>query len=182
MDAINKAIFFKCPFAQTLQKKQKLILSANDTYLATIPLLRSNYVLTHGDLDQLNVIWDTAGQPILIDWESTRNFNPTLEIVRTSLNWSGIGTENFSLSIYTHMLHTYIQSGGTLNKPSISSALHGTFGSSINWLLYNINIACTQELSKNSETKHTATKEVNWAMMTIIRLQTLMPDLLNGGI
>ena len=177
LNAIEKASFFKCPFEKTLKKKQELILSANDSYLAATPLLELNYVVTHGDLDQLNVIWGATDQPSLIDWESARKFNPTLELIRTSLSWSGIGTENFSSPIYAQMLHTYIKAGGILNKCSMSSALHGAFGSLLNWLLYNINIACTQE---NSEKRNTAITELNWAMMTIIRLQALMPDLLNA--
>ncbi|MBX3708737.1 MAG: phosphotransferase [Gammaproteobacteria bacterium] len=86
--------------------------SIYDHYLAAVPLLLEDTIVSHGDLDQLNVLWDTAGQPILIDWESVRKINPTREIIPTSLSWSGMGISeslaDSSLSIYTHMLSTYI--------------------------------------------------------------------------
>jgi Ser/Thr protein kinase RdoA (MazF antagonist) len=132
VEAIDRALTFKCSFAKNLKEKQSLILSVNDSYLATIPVLKEHTVVTHGDLDQLNVLWDKADQPILIDWESARKLNPTREIVRTSLNWSGIGTEDFSLPIYTHMLRTYNQLSGILHINFFNAALNVFFGSMIN--------------------------------------------------
>jgi predicted Ser/Thr protein kinase len=38
-------------------------------------LLNKNTVVSHGDLDQKNVLWDKTGKPILIDWESACKIN-----------------------------------------------------------------------------------------------------------
>jgi aminoglycoside phosphotransferase (APT) family kinase protein len=146
-----------------------------DSYLALIPLLLEHTVVTHGDLNQLNVLWDKADQPILIDWESARKLNPTREIVRASLDWSGIGTENFSLPIYAHVLRTYIKSGGVLNKNHVNAALYSLVGSMVNWMLYNIELACTSDVFSE---RNTATEQVNWAVMTVLRFRVLIPDLL----
>ena len=175
VDGIDRAMSFKCPFAKTLKEKQSLILLANDNYLAAIPVLKEHTVVTHGDLDQLNVIWNKADQPILIDWESARKLNPTREIVRTSLGWSGIGSENFSLPIYTHMLLTYNQSGGMLNITILNAALNAYFGSMINWMLYNIELACSSDVP---EERDTAIKEVNSTVLMIKKLNQLIPILL----
>lgn len=175
IDAIDRALSFKCSFAKTLKEQQSLLLSVNDSYLAAILLLKEHTVVTHGDLDQLNVLWDKAGQPTLIDWESTRKLNPTREIVRTSLDWSGIGSENFSLPIYARMLRTYNQSSSMLNVSLLNAALNALFGSAINWMLYNIKSAYT---SKVPEERDTAIKEVNWTVLVIKRLNLLIPALL----
>ena len=147
----------------------------NDSYQSAIPLLKEDTVVTHGDLDQLNVLWDKADQPILIDWESVRKLNPTREIVRTSLDWSGISTENFSLPIYVHMLRTYIKSGGMLNINHVDAAFNAMFGSMINWMLYNIEPACTSDVPSERDT---AVEEVNGVMMEMMNLKILIPDLL----
>lgn len=176
VDAINKTVSFKCPFAKTLKDEKNLILSMNDNYLAIIPLLLEDTIITHGDLDQLNILWDKADHPILIDWESTRRLNPTREIVRASLGWSGIGAEDFSLPLYANMLNTYTKSGGKLNVNHVNAALYSMVGSMVNWMLYNIEIACTSDAPS---TRNTATEEVVWAVMSMKRLKKLLPDLLD---
>ena len=175
VEAIDRAVSFKCPFAKTLKEKQSFILSVNDSYQSAIPLLKEDTVVTHGDLDQLNVLWDKADQPILIDWESVRKLNPTREIVRTSLGWSGVGTENFSLPLYVHMLRTYIKSGGMLNMNHVNAAFNAMFGSMINWMLYNIEPACTNDVRSERDT---AVEEVNGVMREMMNLKILIPDLL----
>ena len=110
----------------------------------------------------------------MVDWESARKLNPTREIVRASLDWSGTSTEHFS-PIYVRMLETYIKSGGTLKTSHVNTALHSLFGSAINWMLYNIEIACTSAVQ---EEKDTAAKEINGALNSMMNLKILIPDLL----
>ena len=177
--AIDRAAAFKCSFAKTLKDDQSLILSMNESYLAIIPLLLEDTVITHGDLDQLNVLWDKADQPFLIDWESARKLNPTREIVRTSLNWSGIGAEDFSLPLYASMLNTYTKSGGKLNINHVNAALYSMVGSMVNWMLYNIELACTSDVPS---TINTATEEIVWAVRTMKKFKKLVPDLLDYAV
>lgn len=175
VEAIDKALSFKCSFATMIKENQNLILSLNNKYVDVIPILLENTVVTHGDLNQLNVLWDKADQPILIDWESARKLNPTREIVRACLGWSGVGKNDFSLSIYTQMLRTYIKSGGKLNPTHIHAAFYSSIGSMVHWLLYNIEIACT---SDDTKTSNTAIKEVNGVITAITQFDILVPDLL----
>ena len=176
IEAIDKAVSYECSFAKLLKENQNFILSMNESYLAVVPLLLENTVVTHGDLDQLNILWDKADHPILIDWESVRKLNPTREIVRASLGWSGIGTENSSsLSIYTNMLRTYIKSGGILNANHIHAAFYSSIGSMVFWMLYNIDIACTSDVT---EVKDTAIKEINGVMISMTKFNVLVTDLL----
>ena len=176
IEAIDKAVSFKCPFAKTLKENQSLILSMNDSYQTVIPLLLEDTVVSHGDLDQLNILWDKADQPILIDWESVRKLNPTREIVRASLGWSGMGTDNSSaLPIYNRMLSTYIKSGGVINVDHLHAAFYSSIGSMVFWMLYNIEIACTSDVV---EVRATAIKEIDGVMMGMSKFNILVPDLL----
>lgn len=175
VEAIDRAVSFKCTFAKMLKENQNFILFMYDSYLAVVPLLLEDTVVTHGDLDQLNVLWDKADQAFLVDWESVRKLNPTREIVRTSLSWSGMGTEDFSLPIYTQMLRIYIKSERMLNRNYVNAALYSLVGSAINWILYNIKLACTSDAPRE---KDTATEEINMSVMSMKRLKVLVPDLL----
>jgi hypothetical protein len=50
------------------------------------------------------------------------------------------------------------------------------YGSMINWMLYNIEFACTSNIPEERET---AIKEINSVMAAIMKLKILMPDLQN---
>lgn len=175
VEAIDRAASFKCPFSETLKESQNLILSMNERYLAVVAILLENTVVSHGDLDQLNILWDENDQPILIDWESVRKLNPTREIVRTSLGWSGFGMDDASQEIYTHMLRTYIQSGGALKKDHVNAALYAPIGSMVNWIMYNIDLACT---SHDPEVAVTTMQEISGTLKSMKRYDQLIPDLL----
>jgi thiamine kinase-like enzyme len=176
IEQINKTVLFKFSFADALEENQNLILSANDSYQAVIPLLKENTVITHGDLDPLNVLWNKEDQPILIDWESARRLNSTRDIVRTSLSWSGcMSTENAALQMYARMLRAYNESGGILNMKHMDASLHSLFGSQINWLLYNIELSCTSDIS---EERKTAENEINSVLLAMRKLEIKIPDLL----
>lgn len=179
IEEIDKAVTFKCPFAKTLKANQNLILNVNDTYQSAIPLLSEHTVISHGDLDQINVMWNKANQPILIDWESARRLNPTREIVRASLVWSYDATEGVSMPIYTHMLQTYIKSGGVLNTNFVAAALNAVYGGMIYWMLYNIKIACSSNMPEKIDA---AVEEVNSSVQSMERLKLLIPDLLKVSV
>jgi thiamine kinase-like enzyme len=175
VEAINKSALFKCSFSSMLKENKNFILSMYECYLSAVPFLLEDTVVTHGDLDQLNVVWDKENQPILIDWESARKLNPTREIIRTSLSWSGIDKEDASLKIYTHMLRAYTQSGRTININHVNAALYSLAGSAVNWILYNINLACTTDAQGERDT---ASDEINASVRTIKKLEHLIPHLL----
>jgi thiamine kinase-like enzyme len=172
--AIHNAIQNNCLFARTLQDHQDTIIEVNQQYQSIIPILHEESVITHGDIDQLNVIWSDNDKPVLIDWESARLMNPTQEIVRSSLSWSGCGENNFNIEIYKKMLQTYLQYGGKYNSKHTNAALHSVYGSIINWILYNIHSACN---SKNSSTMDTANNEINNAISGLKKLKKLIPKL-----
>lgn len=178
-EAIEKAISVKCSFISQLIDSKNLVFSMNDHYHSAIPILREDAIITHGDLDQLNVIWDKDGTPFLVDWESARRMNATREIVRTSLNWSGFETEQFQIPLYLKMLQTYNNACGLLKISHIESALYGTVGSMVFWMRYNIDLACT---SSDPAIQNISVNEVNGVLKTFARLNKLLPELLNSTV
>lgn len=86
LESITKSENAKSPFLHDLKQKQAYLLEANTSYQNSLSILRRRVVVSHGDLDPKNVLWDGLGNPYLIDWESARKLNPVYEIVNASLD------------------------------------------------------------------------------------------------
>lgn len=176
LELINKAKNSDCVFANLLKQHQAALLTANYNYLAAIPLLKRHAVVSHADLDQKNVLWKTDGAPILIDWESARKLNPSYEIINASLCWSGITTV-LNKELFIKMITAYRDANGVIQSSEIEAAFYGVLGNWINWLAYNINRACdTQDLA----TRNMSIIQVTKVLPVIIRLQIMIPDLLQA--
>ncbi|MBA2654411.1 MAG: aminoglycoside phosphotransferase family protein [Gammaproteobacteria bacterium] len=171
---IDKTKQFDCPFSENLWQNLDNILAANEAYQKAMPILKTHIIVTHGDLDQKNVLWDSDNNPILIDWESACKINPTYDIINTAFYWSGI-TSDFDKALFFKMIHTYQQAGGVINKEHIVAAIGGVF-SWIGWLVYNINRSC---VAGDSEQKSMGITQVNETLATILRLQIVMPEVIN---
>mgnify|MGYP000075359191 CR=1 FL=1 len=173
LELLDKAENFNCPFATDLRKNQKNILAANESYQKAISILKTHNIVSHGDLDQKNVLWDSSNNPILIDWESACKINPTHDIINTAFYWSGI-TSNFDTALFFKMIDAYQKAGGIINKKHVVAAIDGTF-SWIGWLVYNIERSC---VSDDSDHKAIGIEQVNQTLATILRLQTVMPEVI----
>ena len=51
--------------------------------------LGDDWVATHRDMDQKNVLWSDPHTPLLLDWEEAGAMNPLLEVMGAALNWAG---------------------------------------------------------------------------------------------
>lgn len=173
VDLFDKVERFNCPFAAELRKNQKNILAANQLYQKAIPILKTHIVVSHGDLDQKNVLWDMNNNPILIDWESACKINPTYDLINTAFYWSGI-TSNFDKDLFFKMIEAYQKAGGVMNKEHLVAAIHGSF-SWIGWLFYNIERSC---VLGESEHKNLGIEQVNQTLGTILRLQMIAPEII----
>ena len=61
--------------------------------------------------------------------------NPSREIVRAGLSWSGIGTKNFHIEIYQKNDKKPIYNPeGSIMSIIQNAALHSMYGSMINWI------------------------------------------------
>lgn len=160
-------------FKEQLKSNQRVIIELNDIYQKAIPILQSSSVVSHGDLDQKNVLWDKNDTPFLIDWESARKHNPTYEIVNCALDWSGITTPLFNKTLFIKMLNTYASSGITINQDHLEAAFYGVLGNWINWLVYNIN----RSFSSDKEQQDIGIEQVLQVLPTIIQVKASIPEL-----
>lgn len=174
LELIDKAEQYRCSFSNDLRQNQDAIFAINDAYQNASLVLKSESVVSHGDLDQKNVLWDKKGNPILIDWESACKLNPTYDIINTAFYWSGITSEDFNPTLFVDMIKAYQRVGGVIKKNHLEAACYGTFGW-INWMVYNIERACTAD---DSEQKTLGIEQVNQVIRTMIRLRNSIPDVL----
>ncbi len=156
-----------------MRGNQNNILVANEAYQNAMPTLKTHIIVSHGDLDQKNILWDIDNNPILIDWESACKINPTYDIINTAFYWSGI-TSDFDKDLFFKMIVAYQKAGGVINKEHVVAACYGSF-SWIGWLVYNIERSCAPG---ESEHKNVGIEQVNQTLATILRLQTVIPEVI----
>lgn len=169
---VKKANEYQCPFYELLNDNLSTLLEANTVYHQAIEILKKHFVVSHGDLDQKNVLWDEENNPLLIDWESARKLNPTYEIVNAGLDWSGI-TSEFNQNLFKKMIEAYQHAGGIIDNVSFEASFYGVLGNWINWLVYNIERSCG-----TSEQRVLSIEQVLQVLPTITRLKALIPKLI----
>jgi thiamine kinase-like enzyme len=130
-------------------------------------------VISHGDLDQKNVLWSAGGEPILIDWESARRMNPTHEAILVALDWSGI-TTGFEFPLFEKFMTAYRHAGGLVDNDALQSAFDCVQGDWLNWLMFNVGRSFDLE---DTERRSLGAEQVDLALSTLLRLDRLMPKL-----
>jgi thiamine kinase-like enzyme len=163
-----------CPFAADLLDHQEELIVMNQAYAEAVPVLQGHLLISHGDLDQKNVLWQGQHQPILLDWESAGWINPLYDLVNTSLYWSGMTTEQFDPELFFKMIANYRQYGGVIHGAHWQAAFAGVY-SWINWMMYSIRQACKPG---SSEHKTLALQQVPQTLAAMLRLRKWMPELL----
>ncbi len=98
--------------------------------------LDSDLVVSHADLDPKNVMWDSQGEPCLIDWEGAGLVSPSVELLDVALNWSGQRIGPPKRDVFEAVLASYL-----VVRPSTqiqaSVAMACCLGGWLHWLHYN---------------------------------------------
>jgi thiamine kinase-like enzyme len=139
-------------------------------------ILSESRVISHGDLDQKNVLWGTDGEPILIDWESARRLNATHEVVSVALEWSGI-TSAFELSLFEKFIAAYQKAGGVIDLQAMPAAFDRISGNWLDWLMFNVGRSIDLEDDKQ---RSLGAQQVDLALATLLRLQRFLPRLVSS--
>jgi hypothetical protein len=171
---VNQAIASNTPQSPALEKHLSSFLDILKCHRDAMPVLKKRLVISHGDLDQKNVLWIAAGEPLLIDWESARKLNPSYEILLEALDWSGI-TSQFAPALFEKMLWSYSQAGGHIDTDVLEAAFHCILGEWLNWLLYNIGRSV---YLPDAEQSMLGAAQVDLTLAMLLRLQGLRPYLL----
>lgn len=110
-------------------------------------MLGENIVISHGDLDSKNMLWN-KDSPILIDWEASGYINPMKNLCKTAIYWSGSKEGNLDKDKFIAFLWGYKKKCGTLEadwKIVLDNGYLGMLG----WLKYSLKrslwIECTDE-------------------------------------
>ncbi|MEJ2531301.1 MAG: phosphotransferase [Halioglobus sp.] len=166
---------FNRKVAKSLQDALPNVLSVVERQRSATQSLQCHQVISHGDLDQKNVLWDTKGNPALIDWESARELNPTYEIVLEALNWSGIGSR-FDPQLFWKLISSYRNAGGIIERDSLEASFHCVLGDWVNWLMYNVG----RSFDPEDEAQRTlGAQQVDLALSTLRRLSKELPELVS---
>lgn len=171
---IDKSVSQNLVFKEQLKNNQLVITEINELYQKAIPILQSISVVSHGDLDQKNVLWDENASPFLIDWECARKLNPTYEIINCALDWSGITTPKFNRPLFIKMLKAYASTGITINMDHLETAFYGVLGNWLNWLVYNIE----RSFSSDKEQQDIGIEQVLQVLPTLSQVRTSISELI----
>ena len=116
--------------------------------------LASDMVISHGDLDSKNVMWN-QDNPIIIDWESAGYVNPMQELTETAIYWSENQAGNIDKERFMAFIGGYRRRYGTLQADWRMVLLNG-FSGKLGWLKYSLNrslwIECTDEAEQQMGT------------------------------
>ena len=173
---IDQVCLLDLSFSQKLKDNYEVIRRLNQDYQTHIPILQKGTVISHGDLDQKNVLWDENDKPILIDWESAGKLNPAQEIIDAALDWSGIISKNSDRELFIQMIQSYQNFGGYLDREMVEAAFWGVCGNWINWMVYNLQRSCKLD-DNNLDQQSLGVEQVHKDFDTLIRVESLIPEL-----
>lgn len=162
-----------CSVAGLVVAHELVLLTLNERYQKAIPILKQQAVVSHGDMDQKNVLLDSDENVVVIDWECARKLNPLYEALDICLNWSGLAT-TLDVALFMKMVQRYGAAGGVIHKNMIEPALYGVMGGWLNWLVYNMERSC----SGDTEQRVIGVEPVAEVVPMMIRLHEMMPELI----
>ncbi len=112
--------------------------------------LEKRMVISHGDLDPKNVIWDDKGAPFVIDWESAGYVNPTVELIEAAINWSRNQDDSADKSRFQAVIEGYVRAGGLLHG-TVLNGIYGSMGGMLGWLEYNMRRSVDEKVFDDHE-------------------------------
>ena len=128
----------------------------NNKLIASAKLLATNTVISHGDLDPKNIMWNNDN-PFIIDWEAAGFINPMHDLLETAIYWSKDEAENIDKAKFMAFINAYKNKYDTL-KADWKAVLKKGFSGKLGWLEYSLKrslcIECTDEAEQQMGTEH----------------------------
>ncbi len=163
------------PFAETLQKCLPSFLEIAEAQGAAQQQLAHRLVVSHGDLDHKNVLWDESGAPLIIDWESARRLNPIHEGLLEALSWSG-AEWRFEPAIFDQFVVAYRQAGGVIDREDTTPAYHRVLGDWVFWLMHHVGRYLEEGLTGDRTSQE---RQIAFSLATLQRIMDHIPAFLN---
>jgi thiamine kinase-like enzyme len=159
--------------SQLLEARLDDLLEAVELQAPALSVLQQDQVVSHGDLDHKNVLWDESGEPWLIDWESARRLNPTYELLLEALDWGGI-TAHFETGPFVTFLEAYLDAGGRIVADEIPAVADAIQGAWVEWLLFNVSRAVGLH---DAHQRAVGLLQVDLSVSTLLRMEKYAPRL-----
>ncbi|MDH5171517.1 MAG: aminoglycoside phosphotransferase family protein, partial [Gammaproteobacteria bacterium] len=154
-------------YSDILQDRLEDILRIVALHAPALQRLATHQVISHGDLDHKNILWDGEGLPLLIDWESARRLNPSYELLLEALDWGGI-TAHFDPKPFKTILQAYVDAGGVIVEDLIPAASDAIQGAWVSWLLYNVGRAVGL---KDTHQRAIGSSQVDLVLSALLRME-----------
>ncbi len=155
-----------------------------------VEVLNKNLILSHGDLDQHNVIWRDNFDPAIIDWESAGLQNPFVELLNLCLDWSGFPESSPNKQAFLACLQGYqkanagktlfgisataFSESGFLESGFLETVFNGEIAYLLRWLLFSLHRA----LASSNEEKQIALSEAQNAWRSLCLFEECKPFLI----
>jgi len=175
---VELASAFRTAHAERLRRELPALLDMVASAGAAARSLSRHLVISHGDLDQKNVLWSPRGEPALIDWESARRLHPTYEVLLEAFNWSGIGLR-FEPMLFREFVSAYQQAGGVIERDALEASYRCILGDWVYWLMYNVGRSIDQE---NADQRVLGAGQVEFALAALRRLREQGPEVISISI
>jgi len=138
------------PWTQQVRNALPLLVEWSKLATDASKLLRQTSVISHRDLDQKNVIWQSVTSPVVIDWEAAGLTNSAMDVVGAALSWSGQNVQPPQEESFHALLEGYVTAGGSIHNSGIV-ALHGVIGNWLAWLLFNMHRSLGESVNSEEE-------------------------------
>lgn len=166
------------PYAQELKDNENMLIHITQACLLQLPKQHERMVVSHGDLDQKNVLWDSNDNPIIIDWEAARKLDPTQEILEAGLNWCGLHAGHFDKNLFKDFISTYVKSDGHIENTTVYSAFLAIENNLIHWLVHNLENSLNSRSAPQEEQKQYV-EQVHISLEAITKIERLIPELIS---
>jgi len=117
---------------------------------ATVQQISKKTVVSHGDLDKKNVLWNKKESPMIIDWESATIVNPSVDLIGVALDGSNNEDGIPNKEAFLTVINSYIESGGSICN-DLDSVLIYLLKNKLFWLEYSIKLSLGIECNSNEE-------------------------------
>ncbi|WP_113927911.1 aminoglycoside phosphotransferase family protein [Bacillus sp. P14.5] len=139
------------------------------------PILSSDLVISHRDLDPKNVMWNDS-TPVIIDWESAGFIHPMQDLLETALYWSVNDIGELQEDSFSSFLKGYKSKGKELTA-DWKSVLDAGYSAKLDWLEYNLKRSLWIECGDKEE-QQLGTEQVYETIDELKRYEEQIPDLL----
>jgi Ser/Thr protein kinase RdoA (MazF antagonist) len=135
-DLFERGALAKYDWAANAEARLEELSAWTRRYSQGTEALGFELVASHRDLDPKNVLWDSHGEPCLIDWESAGLVSPGVELMEVALAWSGQPIGPPKRSIFEAVVAGYRATGPSFESEP-HAALECCLGGWLHWLHYN---------------------------------------------